>query len=184
MPNMIAVVPSEFKVDTGELSPSLKVKRRVVDRNYRSMIDALYAEAGEPQGNTWEYTEPMQVGTSTTIRAVAVDPATGTAGEIRSFPFKIHNLQEVGPTSEEHGFPEWLRDNGWEGQEPVQLDLCLEDPLCPVVEERPNPLAPTSFPDNFPGEAFWFASESVLDVDGAVVDVDDGGRVTKLPSTK
>jgi hypothetical protein len=124
---------------------------------------------GEPAGNTREYTEPMQIGTSTTIRAVAVDPANGNIGEVHSFPFKIHNLQEVGPTSEEHGFPEWLRDNGWEGQEPVQLDLCLEDPLCPVVEERPNPAVPTAFPDNFPGEAFWFASESVLDVGGEEV---------------
>ncbi|NMR31783.1 chitobiase/beta-hexosaminidase C-terminal domain-containing protein [Crystallibacter degradans] len=123
---------------------------------------------GEPLGNTWEYTEPMQIGTSTNLRAVAVDPATGTAGEIRSFPFKVHNLQAVGPNGD-HGFPEWLRDNGWEGQEPVQLDLCLEDPLCPVVEERPNPLEPTSFPDNFPGEAFWFASESVIDVGGEEV---------------
>ncbi|WP_139186785.1 chitobiase/beta-hexosaminidase C-terminal domain-containing protein [Arthrobacter crystallopoietes] len=128
-----------------------------------------FSADGEPLGNTWEYTEPMQIGTSVNLRAVAVDPATGTAGEIRSFPFKVHNLQEVGPTSEEHGFPEWLRDNGWEGQEPVQLDLCLEDPLCPVVEERPDPESPTSFPDNFPGEAFWFASESVVDVGGEEV---------------
>ncbi|HVK62215.1 MAG TPA: long-chain fatty acid--CoA ligase [Bdellovibrionales bacterium] len=37
-----AVLPREFSIESGELTPSLKVKRKVVDQNYRSMIDALY----------------------------------------------------------------------------------------------------------------------------------------------
>lgn len=122
-------------------------------------------EEGEPSGSTREYTGPIPLGMSTTIRAVAVDPATGTAGEVRSFPFKVRNLSEVGPSGV-HGFPLWLKDNGWEGQEPVQLDLCLDDPMCPVVDVLPDPTKPTSWPDNFPGEAFWFASDAEVTVGG------------------
>jgi long-chain acyl-CoA synthetase len=37
-----AVIPHEFSVESGELTPSLKVKRKVVDANYKSIIDGLY----------------------------------------------------------------------------------------------------------------------------------------------
>ncbi|MDP9694922.1 UNVERIFIED_ORG: hypothetical protein J2X79_002490 [Arthrobacter globiformis] len=120
-------------------------------------------EDGEPAGSTREYTGPIPLAMSTTIRAVAVDPVTGTAGEVRSFPFKVRNLSEVGPLGE-HGFPLWLKDNGGEGQDPVQLDLCLDDPLCPVVDVLPDPAQPASWPDNFPGEAFWFSSDAEVTV--------------------
>jgi long-chain acyl-CoA synthetase len=45
-PKKVALLEREFSVDLGELTPSMKVKRRVVDRNYKSLIDALY-EDGE-----------------------------------------------------------------------------------------------------------------------------------------
>lgn len=44
-PKKIALLPHEFSVDRGELTPTLKVKRRVVDDHYKTLIDAVYAEA-------------------------------------------------------------------------------------------------------------------------------------------
>jgi long-chain acyl-CoA synthetase len=41
-PKKIALLEQDFSVDTGELTPTLKVKRRVIEQNYRSLIDALY----------------------------------------------------------------------------------------------------------------------------------------------
>jgi len=40
----IALLENELTVENGELTPTLKVKRRVVDELYRSKIDALYHE--------------------------------------------------------------------------------------------------------------------------------------------
>jgi long-chain acyl-CoA synthetase len=42
-PKKIALLEHDFSVDSGELTPTLKVKRRVIDRNYKSTIDGLYA---------------------------------------------------------------------------------------------------------------------------------------------
>jgi long-chain acyl-CoA synthetase len=41
-----AILPRELSVDAGELTPTLKVKRREVDRKYADVLDALYQ--GEP----------------------------------------------------------------------------------------------------------------------------------------
>jgi long-chain acyl-CoA synthetase len=38
------IVPQDFTVDAGELTPSLKVKRKVVAERYRALIDAMYAQ--------------------------------------------------------------------------------------------------------------------------------------------
>ena len=37
-----AILPQEFTIESGELTPSLKVKRKVVDEHYRALIDSLY----------------------------------------------------------------------------------------------------------------------------------------------
>ncbi len=39
----IILIPREFTVESGELSPSFKIKRRVVEDRYRAQIDRLYA---------------------------------------------------------------------------------------------------------------------------------------------
>ena len=47
MPKKIALLGSDFTVEGGELTPTLKVKRRVVEKNYKSLIDSLY-DATDP----------------------------------------------------------------------------------------------------------------------------------------
>jgi len=38
----VALLPEEFSIDSGEMTPTLKVKRRVIDERYGEMIDELY----------------------------------------------------------------------------------------------------------------------------------------------
>ncbi|HVD61061.1 MAG TPA: long-chain fatty acid--CoA ligase [Gemmatimonadaceae bacterium] len=45
MPKKIALLEHDFSLERGEMTPTQKVKRRVVDKNYKDVIDRLYAEA-------------------------------------------------------------------------------------------------------------------------------------------
>jgi long-chain acyl-CoA synthetase len=45
----VALLENEFSIEGGELTPTLKVKRRVIDQKYRDLIDKLY---DEPQKGT------------------------------------------------------------------------------------------------------------------------------------
>ncbi len=40
----VALLPEEFSIDGGEMTPTLKVKRRVIDEKYGSLIDEIYAK--------------------------------------------------------------------------------------------------------------------------------------------
>ncbi|MCC6243150.1 MAG: long-chain fatty acid--CoA ligase [Gemmatimonadaceae bacterium] len=42
MPKKVALLEHDFSIDRGELTPTLKVKRRVIDKTYKEMIDGLY----------------------------------------------------------------------------------------------------------------------------------------------
>ncbi|UCC47986.1 MAG: long-chain fatty acid--CoA ligase [Gemmatimonadota bacterium] len=43
-PKKIALLPHEFTIGSGEITPTLKVKRRVIETKYKEIIDSLYAE--------------------------------------------------------------------------------------------------------------------------------------------
>jgi len=43
-----ALLPEDFTFDNGSLTFTLKLKRRVVEKNYREIIDKLYADSYEP----------------------------------------------------------------------------------------------------------------------------------------
>ena len=46
------IVPNEFTVDGGELTPTLKVRRRFVNEKYKLEIESMYAEHAEPLAAT------------------------------------------------------------------------------------------------------------------------------------
>jgi long-chain acyl-CoA synthetase len=44
MPKKILLLEHDFTIESGDLTPTLKVRRRVVERKHQRKIDALYAE--------------------------------------------------------------------------------------------------------------------------------------------
>jgi len=45
----VALLSEEFSIDGGELTPTLKVKRRVIDEKYGALIDELYGVASSKE---------------------------------------------------------------------------------------------------------------------------------------
>jgi len=44
-PKKVGLLEHDFSIESGELTPTQKVKRRVIDKNYKSLIDSLYDDA-------------------------------------------------------------------------------------------------------------------------------------------
>ena len=44
-PKKMALLDRDFTVDSGELTPTLKVRRRVIDTKFKTLIDRIYAES-------------------------------------------------------------------------------------------------------------------------------------------
>ncbi|HSJ10201.1 MAG TPA: long-chain fatty acid--CoA ligase, partial [Longimicrobiales bacterium] len=49
-PKKVLPLPREFSLELGEITPSLKVKRRVVEQAYATQLEALYAEDAPQEG--------------------------------------------------------------------------------------------------------------------------------------
>jgi long-chain acyl-CoA synthetase len=45
LPKKIGLVEHDFSIERGELTPTQKVKRKVIDKNYKALIDSLYEDA-------------------------------------------------------------------------------------------------------------------------------------------
>lgn len=45
MPKKVLLIEQDFSIERGELTPTLKVKRRVIDKTYKAQIDELYVGA-------------------------------------------------------------------------------------------------------------------------------------------
>ena len=43
----VRILPAEFSIETGELTPSMKLKRKVVEERNAALLDEMYASAGE-----------------------------------------------------------------------------------------------------------------------------------------
>jgi long-chain acyl-CoA synthetase len=51
-PKKVLPLPREFSLDRGEITATLKIKRRVVEQSYQKEIDALYGEQGSEHGES------------------------------------------------------------------------------------------------------------------------------------
>ncbi len=47
MPKKVLLLPRDFSIESGELTPKLSVRRRAVEKNYQRQIEALYADGEE-----------------------------------------------------------------------------------------------------------------------------------------
>ncbi len=122
-------------------------------------------ESGNVVGSTKLYEGPITITRTTMVKAISV-PGVGEPGPVGKFHYAIHNLRTVS-AEQSYGYPAALEDIGLPGAtpadprvDPVNLELCLDDPLCPVVGELPDPSRGISFPDNFPDESFWWSGEA------------------------
>ncbi len=55
MPKKLLLLPRDFSIEAGELTPKLSVRRRVVEQHHAAAIEALYAEEGKAKAYTDEH---------------------------------------------------------------------------------------------------------------------------------
>jgi hypothetical protein len=126
--------------------------------------------AGDPLGTTHRFTTPIPVTRTTVITAISAPDPTDAVPvpepqPVARFRYTIHNLRNVS-SERTFGYPDTLTDIGLPAgpgeprTDAVELELCLDDPLCPVVGDLPDPTRGVSFPDNFPDESFWWSGEA------------------------
>ncbi len=126
--------------------------------------------AGDPLGTTRRYSTPIPVTRTTAITAISAPDPTDAVPvpepqPVARFWYTVHNLRAVS-SERAFGYPDTLTDIGLPAgpgeprQDPVELELCLDDPLCPVVGVLPDPTRGISFPDNFPDESFWWSGDA------------------------
>ena len=46
-PKKVSLLEHDFSIERGELTPTMKVKRRVIDKTYKGVIDALYVNEND-----------------------------------------------------------------------------------------------------------------------------------------
>lgn len=74
-------------------------------------------------------------------------------------------LTFVGPVDPANGYPRWYKDSNG-----VRLTLCLDQNTFCLPMDDVDPALPVSFPNNFPGESFWWTGEASIDnVEGGQV---------------
>lgn len=109
------------------------------------------------------------------IGATALSLAAFAAPAVAAPGIGLHaTINSADPADPFGHFPEWFQDA--EGQ---RLELCLAAACAIPPAELPNPDQPISYPDNFPGEAFWFSASADLPDVGIVIAQEatlDGGQ--------
>ncbi|NUS51056.1 MAG: chitobiase/beta-hexosaminidase C-terminal domain-containing protein [Nocardioidaceae bacterium] len=130
------------------------------------------ADGNPADGSTTYTNDPIRLTGDTTLKFVAVTAGGSSTVITEKYLIDIPAnrptgaLGSVSPVDSSTGYPFWFGDKGdtASGSDPVRLELCLDDPLCPVVGDKPDPSAPASLPDNFPDESFWWSAESAMDL--------------------
>ena len=49
-PKKVVLIENDFTIEAGELTPTLKVKRRAVEKRYQDLINAAYGKDGALAG--------------------------------------------------------------------------------------------------------------------------------------
>ncbi|SEN29210.1 AMP-dependent synthetase/ligase [Lihuaxuella thermophila] len=82
-PKTFAIMEEEFSIEKGELTPTLKVRLKEVEKNYASVISALYEDNAEAEATIPSVPSAPAVTDKKTAKAIASDPAEPGHGKSR-----------------------------------------------------------------------------------------------------